>query len=375
MPKKIVICCDGTGNDFDQVTTESNVIKFYSSLAIDPEQVGYYHPGVGTMGAQNVRWRPAREWSRLKGLAFGAGLLANVADAYRYLMNTYVDGDEIFLFGFSRGSYTARALASVLHIFGLLCAGNDGLIPYILRIYSQRTRAANHKQKSFPPNEVFQWQFSHSHPVTVNFCGLWDTVSSYGWAYSPIKLPFEGNNPIIKKARHAVSIDERRCYYRDNLWGPAEHGQDIRQVWFLGVHSDVGGSYEENESGLSKIALEWMLVEAKKAGVRINHERAETVLGRAAPKPPVTGMPKYAQPDPDAPIHHSLHGAWWILEFLPHRYPDLKGQWTIPLGRRRTIPEGSFIHELALRSKYPPKNLPKQYKVEPHVALAYSSSS
>jgi uncharacterized protein (DUF2235 family) len=76
------------------------------------------------------------------GLAFGVGVLTNVGDAYRYLMNTYEDGDKVFLFGFSRGAYTARALAGVLHMFGLLCPGNDGLIPYILRMYAKRTRQA-----------------------------------------------------------------------------------------------------------------------------------------------------------------------------------------------------------------------------------------
>jgi uncharacterized protein (DUF2235 family) len=78
-----------------------------------------------------------REWSRIKGLAFGAGLLANVGDAYRFLMDTYNDGDEIFLFGFSRGSFTVRALASLIHVYGLLCAGNQEAIPYILQKYSK----------------------------------------------------------------------------------------------------------------------------------------------------------------------------------------------------------------------------------------------
>jgi uncharacterized protein (DUF2235 family) len=367
MPKNIVICCDGTGNSFTDTDTESNVIKFYSSLTIDASQVGYYHPGVGTLGAQNVRWWIERKWSQIKGLAFGAGLLDNVGDAYRFLMNTYEDGDVIYLLGFSRGSYTARALASILHVFGLLCAGNDGLIPYILRIYSQRTRAANHEHRTFMTDEVFQWQFSHSHPITIHFCGLWDTVSAYGWAYNPIKLPFDGNNPIIKISRHAVSIDERRCYYRDNLWGPAGPGQDIRQVWFSGVHSDVGGSYQEPESGLSKIALEWMFVEAEKAGLKINHQKADAVLGKQPPHPAIAAFPNYAKPDQNAKRHESLGGLWWLLEILPHRYPDRKAQWGIPLGKRRTIPAGSYIHDLSLKGQWCPGDLPKPYHVEPHV--------
>lgn len=101
MAKNIVLCCDGTGNEFgDQ---NSNVVKLYSTLLLNHEQAAYYHPGVGTMGSPQARGRLERTWTRLKGLAFGAGLIENVADAYRYLMNTYADGDRIFLFGFSGG--------------------------------------------------------------------------------------------------------------------------------------------------------------------------------------------------------------------------------------------------------------------------------
>jgi uncharacterized protein (DUF2235 family) len=286
-----VICCDGTGNSFENPCEESNVVKLYSALKLDANQIGYYHPGVGTMGDPTAHGRLAKEWSRLVGLAIGSGLLPNVGDAYRYLMNNYVDGDEIYIFGFSRGAYTARALASVLHVFGLLCAGNDDLIPYILKIYSERSRAARHHTATFKVDEVFRWQFSHAQDINVHFCGLWDTVSSYGWAYDPIMLPFNGNNPIIKTGRHAVSIHERRCFYRDNLWGPCLADQDIKQVWFAGVHSDVGGSYNEPESGLSKLALEWMFVEAREHGLRLDDEKVVAVLGGPPPRPPIAGFP------------------------------------------------------------------------------------
>jgi uncharacterized protein (DUF2235 family) len=274
MGKKIVICCDGTGNSFDHVDEDSNVAKLYSSLKINKDQIGYYHPGVGTMGSPNSRNRVEKEWSRIKGLAFGAGLLDNVGDAYRFLMDTYVDGDEIYLFGFSRGAFTARALASLIHVFGLLCAGNQGMIPYILNLYAKRSREAKHKHRTFPSDEPFKWQFSHAEEVRIKFCGLWDTVSSYGWVYDPIELPFLGSNPIIDTGRHAISIDERRCFYRDNLWGDPSSTQDFRQVWFSGVHSDVGGSYKEHTSGLSKIALEWMFVQAAEADLHLLEVKA-----------------------------------------------------------------------------------------------------
>lgn len=367
MGKNIVLCFDGTGNGFDDPATDSNVVKFYSSLEIDADQVGYYHPGVGTMGAPNAHGRVEKQWSRIKGLAFGAGLLGIVGDAYRYLMDTYADGDRIFIFGFSRGAFAARTFASVLHVFGLLCAGNHGCIPYILRLYSNRTRLANRKKPTFDTHEPFKWEFSHKQEVRIYFCGLWDTVSSYGWVYHPVKLPFEGRDPIIDIGRHAISIDERRCYFQDNLWGESYPGQDIRQVWFCGVHSDVGGSYLEKESGLSKVALEWLLVEAQKAGLRINDKKAKIALGDGRPHPPVPGLPEYVKPNPDACLHKSLCGMWWVAEFLPHLDPQARGfKLYIPLGRRRKIPPGSVIHESVLQSKWKPAKLPP-HTVEPWV--------
>ena len=120
MPKNIVICCDGTGNEFGD--HNSNVVKLYSALIIDGQrQIGYYHPGVGTMGAPAAHSKGSKAWSVVMGLAFGAGLLTNVGDAYRYLMNVYEDGDNVYLFGFSRGAYTARALAGVCYTCSDCC--------------------------------------------------------------------------------------------------------------------------------------------------------------------------------------------------------------------------------------------------------------
>jgi uncharacterized protein (DUF2235 family) len=364
-PKKIVICCDGTGNSFDNINDDSNVAKLYTSLVINSEQIGYYHPGVGTMGDPSTRGRIARKWSRIKGLAFGRGLLANVADAYRYLMDNYVDGDEVFLFGFSRGAFTARALASVIHVYGLLCPGNHEAIPFIMEMYAKRSRQAKHQEIQFDEDQAFKWQFSRTNDVRIHFCGLWETVSSYGWIYDPIELPFVGTNPIIDIGRQAVSIDERRCFYQDNLWGPAVGKQDIRQVWFSGVHSDVGGSYPEQESALSKIPLEWMFVEAAKAGLAIDIRKAETVLALANDFPQVQGLPNYVKADKNGCLHKSLKRLWWILEFLTQRDPHRNGRgWNLPLGRRRTIPAGSLIHQSVLESKWCPLNLPP-YEVEP----------
>jgi uncharacterized protein (DUF2235 family) len=185
MAKNIVICCDGTGNQFGGCN--SNVVKLYTALIINNEQVGYYHPGLGTMGAPNAQGRLAKAWSVVKGLAFGGGFMDNVEDAYRYLMSVYDDGDRVYLFGFSRGAYTVRALAAILHAYGLLCEGNESHIPYVLRMFTDDMREARRQKKpTLDVADAFKETFSHN--ITLRFVGLWDTVSSVGWIYEPVKL-------------------------------------------------------------------------------------------------------------------------------------------------------------------------------------------
>lgn len=369
MAKNIVICCDGTGNEFGD--HNSNVVKLYGTLIVDGhQQVAYYHPGVGTMGAPTAGNRVSKAWSIVMGLAFGGGLLTNVADAYRYLMDVFEDGDKVFLFGFSRGAYTVRALAGVLYMFGLLCPGNDGLIPYITRMFAKQTRKAGGMTHTFEVAKEFKATFGRHCPL--HFVGVWDTVSSVGWIWDPLKLPYTAQNPDMANGRHAVSIDERRCYFRNNLWGPPLTGQDIKQVWFAGVHSDVGGSYGYLESGLSQISLEWMLCEALSFGLLVDSQKANRALGRVPPPPPVL-------PDPGAKEHNSLTFGWWLLEFLPHSYYDpesKKAKWRIPLGATRFIPDASVLHstvneKVRTDPNYRPPNLPATWREEPRNPCAF----
>jgi uncharacterized protein (DUF2235 family) len=385
-PKNIVVCCDGTGNEFGD--SNSNVVKLYTACLIGKdtgqvkndglEQVGYYHPGVGTMGSPTARGKLSSRWSVLKGLAFAAGFKDNVLDAYSYLMKVYDDGDRVYLFGFSRGSYTARALAGLLHGYGLLCRGNEGHIPYAWRMFTDQvakkkdqetkgTAEAHHKGHGVVPDDAFKETFSNPN-FNFHFVGLWDTVSSVGWISTPLRLLYVAQNPTIRTGRHAVSIDERRCFYRDNLWGDPLPGQDIVQVWFPGVHSDVGGSYPLAESALAITTLRWMFEQADAAGLRLIPEKCKLVLGELDE---VTAA-KYAaaslyMPAPDYyPIHHSLNKNWWPLEVLPHRFydkDDAKEKWRIPLGVRRHIPPGALVHPTVVERmknhpEYAPPNLP-----------------
>src|SRR5258707_60957 len=300
MTKNIVICCDGTGNEFGR--HNSNVIKLYKTLVCDDTQVAYYHPGLGTMGARNALSWIGKTWTRLIGLAFGYGISDNVADAYQFLMRNFQADDRIYIFGFSRGAYTARALSGILHLAGLLGESNDALLPYAIRMVKQ-------KQIDFEVIADFKKTFSRD--CKPHFLGLWDTVSSVGWLYNAVHFPFTTTrNPDLHIVRHAVSVDERRAFFRQNLFGAPQHpGQDVRELWFAGVHSDVGGSYDESESQLSQIALRWMLCEAELAGLRLDGPRVSEILG---------GVPPYVAPDyATRNQHESLSGAWWIAEFWP----------------------------------------------------------
>ena len=357
MAKNIVICCDGTGNEFGQ--SNSNVVKLYKVLAPSERQIAYYHPGVGTMGSRSALTRLGKFWTRVIGLAFGYGLSDNVADAYQFLMKTLQPGDAIYVFGFSRGAYTARALCGMLHCVGLLTEGNEGLIPYAIRMVKSN-------RIDFAVAADFKQTFSRDCPV--HFVGVWDTVSSLGWVYNAVRFPFTKatNNPEMRIIRHAVSIDERRAFFRQNLFGdPHDASQEVQEVWFAGVHSDVGGSYAESESQLSKLALRWMLCEAELAGMLVDPKAKADILGAKAP---------YVAPDPLTPNQHeSLSRGWWIAELWPKMVQQrtAEGSWRksvrVNLGRRRWIGAGCVVHESVEQriqgTNYRPSNLPPQREI------------
>ena len=356
MSKNIVLCCDGTGNEFGD--RNSNVVKLYKTLICDSDQIAYYHPGVGTMGSRSALSRIGKWWTRLIGLAFGYGISDNVADAYQFLMRTFQPGDKVYVFGFSRGAYTARALCGMLHIVGLLTEGNEGLIPYAIRMI---------KSDKIAFGTAFDFKKTFSRECKPYFVGVWDTVSSVGWVYNAVRFPFTRatKNPDLHIVRHAVSIDERRAFFPSNTFGePHDDQQDVMEVLFAGVHSDVGGSYLESKSQLSKIALRWMLGEAEAAGLRISHQRKAEILG---------GKPPYVAPDAlTVNQHESLHGVWWIAELWPKvvSVQTAAGEWKkrirINLGRRRKFAPNPLVHESVEQrlngAAYPyhPKNLPEQ---------------
>src|ERR1035441_8505297 len=133
MGKNIVICCDGTANEFAKDNT--NVVKLYYTLEQNPtKQVTYYHPGLGTMEPAGALTTFTRKFTKLLGMTMGYGLSNDIRDAYTFLMERFEPEDKVFLFGFSRGAYTVRAVASLLRMYGLIQGGNEPLVPYAIRM-------------------------------------------------------------------------------------------------------------------------------------------------------------------------------------------------------------------------------------------------
>lgn len=389
MPKRIVVCCDGTGNALEG--NLSNVLKLYRIAVRDESQRVYYDPGIGTLGQRD-------DWSRIKqnargvfGLATGYGLDDNVLDAYRFLATNYEEDDELFLFGFSRGAYTVRVLGGLLHLVGLLRPDQLNFAGYALAAY---------KRASEKSDFHIAWDFrriANGRAVPITFMGVWDTVASVMvprrdrfYVPSLLTLPYTRTNPSVVMFRHAMAIDERRRMFRLNRWVEPQpfkpnpfseqppHDQDVKQVWFAGVHADIGGGYPENESALSKFPLDWMIEEAVAAGLRINTAmRNHLVLGHDR----AGGTRRYVAPDVEGPQHQSLTTGWKAFEWFPksaawREWPASasKNGWYFPSAEPRFIPEGAHLHQSVVSrlervAGYRPPNLPKNYVIESGPAL------
>jgi uncharacterized protein (DUF2235 family) len=375
--KNIIVCCDGTDNQFSGDHT--NVIRAFKVAEGLPGQACYYDPGVGTLPQPGFVTNWGEKWSIIAGLAFGAGLVADVQEAYEYLMAVYEPGDLIYLFGFSRGAFTVRALAGMINAVGLLYPDSDQLVPYATNYWR------SHKGDNSPGGRVCaEFKATLARDCPIHFVGVWDTVSSVGFVNlfrNISSFPFTFRNPGVAHVRHAVSIDERRCFFRQNLMSRSDPLQDVKNVWFAGVHSDVGGGYPVAESGLSKLAFEWMMVEASSLGFKIDRGASDAGYDREL----VHGQ----GPDPAGKLHRSLTGGWYVAEVLPIRhysFQDHKYHLRFNLARprdveiSRTLP-GTFIHESVLKRMdavptYRPPNLPsssaavrEHYVIEPQVPL------
>lgn len=311
MSKNIVVCADGTWN---KPAAHTNVDRLFNALPGEPntihktmeigsytyrlaeQQIAFYLEGVGA--------RPSR--SDLLAGATGTGLHAKVLDGYILISRVYEPGDKIFLFGFSRGAYTARSLGALIAAAGLL----------------PKAKAENAACRDLA-NQIW-WSFKHreaglapdapdaTDPCPIRLVGVWDTVGALGIPFfNGIHVMDELERHLfdfadltlslrVQYGLHAMAIDERRQDFVPTPW-TARHG--VTQLWFPGVHSDVGGGYASR--GLADITLDWMLGEATKPEVGLQ----------------LKAMPTLA-PNPLADRHESVDSVIWAIRSAPRQIPD-----------------------------------------------------
>jgi uncharacterized protein (DUF2235 family) len=277
--KRLVVCCDGTWNkpDSEHVT---NVEKIARTVQSDPSVTGgdyqlvYYVSGVGA---------GSYEADRILGGAFGFGLFHNVVACYRFLAQNYEPDDEIFIFGFSRGAYTARSVAGMLATVGLLTkvALVEERLPEAVNLYQGKKVKGGALGES-----VDEFKHDHCHAAKVTFLGVFDTVGALGVPGFEKEAPRFHNVQLSNQvlcARQALAIDETRLKFAPTFWeAPAEppgaptEDPRVKQVWFEGAHSDVGGGYAQ--TGLSDTALLWMARQAHAEGLVFDVD----LLGRYA---------------------------------------------------------------------------------------------
>jgi uncharacterized protein (DUF2235 family) len=298
MARSIVLCLDGTWNKPGQkdqgVETKTNVRKLYEALTDHPDQIREYFPGVGTDPGEKV-----------SGGAFGWGLFDQIKDGYRKLREHFEPGDRIYIFGFSRGAYSARSLGGMIVRCGILrkdvkdvkvpgsaadlvTTQQDGDLKMDAtdKVFAMYKHAYEEKTRG----DVEQFKREYCHDTPVRLVGVWDTVGALGIPdefFIPglrkvdkaIDAKLYGFldtdlNPRVEAAYHAVAIDERRKPFLPTLWTDAPGavprvnvaGSKVEQVWFAGAHSNVGGGYAD--SGLSDIALKWMVDRAGVNGLQ-----------------------------------------------------------------------------------------------------------
>lgn len=339
MPKNIVICCDGTSNDVTGDAT--NVLKLYRILERSDQQLTYYSPGVGTVSDPTTKTAFGKWLSRRIDLGFGLGLRENACDIYQFLAAHYQPGDQIFLFGFSRGAYTLRAVAGMIQLLGLLRLEQVGMERHAWSIYADDdSKFRGHAR--FKAGRRFSQFFSVQPKPRIHFLGAWDTVSSFGWLWNLRTLPHTANNPRISHVRHAVSLDERRAMFQQNLVRRNAANESFEEVWFAGGHSDVGGGWPDEKSSLSKITLRWMVEAAVNKGLLLERPGRRDFFGSWKTPDAVTQQPA------KSPVNNALRGAWWLVELVPRRLWDPKSgrtRWSLPhFAKRRRVPFGAAIH-------------------------------
>lgn len=318
MPKNILVFSDGTGQKGGE-GYNTNVYKLFNMVEDRTQnQIAYYDPGLGT------------DWRKITGNILGRGFKKNLLDCYRFIFQNFEADDKIFLFGFSRGAATVRSLSGFIHLFGILPKCREDLIKDAFDIYEIEDKEERElKAQAFIDKHHTMW-------CKVHFIGVWDTVAALGlsstWLGSifnrfwPHKFHSFDLSESVKYTRHAISIDDSRKTFHPVLWNALKNdpnSERMKQVWFCGVHTDVGGGYEKED--LSNITLRWMIKEAKAKGLRLYKEaKALKKLKESEPNvngpmhSEVTGWKKYIYSQEQRSWKTGF-GPLWICESVKQR--------------------------------------------------------
>lgn len=330
MPKNIALFSDGTGNSANKLF-KTNVWRLYQSLNLNPDpgkpaQLPYHDDGVGTSSLGFLA---------ALGGAFGYGLKRNVLDLYCFLSRHYQEGDQIYAFGFSRGAFTIRVLVGLIANQGIVQAKTEierrKLAKQAYWAYLERRHCQSDERGPLTPFflKVRKWfglTCKSTLPVIrlneerkIRFVGLWDTVSAYGgnrytvWLidkFYPVRFADHRLTPYVERACHALALDDERRSFHPEIWDEKGEGDSerISQVWFAGMHSNVGGSYPDD--GMSLTSLLWMIEEASAAGLHFS--AAEVERARAAA-------------NPHGKMYDSRRGLGRIYVYTPRQLPSDSG--------------------------------------------------
>lgn len=272
MPKNIVIFSDGTGQEGGK-GANTNIYKLFNMIEDRTKnQISFYDAGLGT------------GWRKVSGNVSGAGISKNILECYTFIFENFEAGDQIYLFGFSRGAATVRSLSSFIHYFGVIPKSRPELIKQAYKIYKiSNDEKRKAKAKDFVARHHTMW-------TRIKFLGCYDTVAALGLPIKPLsvlinKIPgmqhsFQNFklNETVENAYQALAIDDERKTFHPILWDTDRLDyQSIKQVWFCGMHTDVGGGYDKKD--LSDVSLNWMKNMAVNHGLRIYSKHAVTIDG------------------------------------------------------------------------------------------------
>lgn len=325
MSKNLVLLSDGTGQR-GGVGYETNIWRLYKAISINhPDQLICYDDGVGSQKSR---------WSKIRGGMAAIGLDHNVRELYTFLVRHWKPGDRIYLFGFSRGAFTVRILADMISRCGVLrmhpdVLSEERLEELVKTAYTASLKAYYHPEYA----RAFRKQFSWKDDAEIQFIGVWDTVGAIGLPFRQarfsmhnfIEYGFRGHalNKQVQFAAHAMSIDDSRETFHPVTWDDridTSPGR-ITQVWFSGVHSNIGGGYPKNQ--LSRVTLGWMIEQVKLAETRLalppsQHLRFEPVEIDSISR----------EKDPHGRLYNSRSGSAAAFRFLPRDMEEIRHSYT-----------------------------------------------